>query len=47
MDGNSALSIWLSMVALMWPCLESGGDVQSAVEVPSKDRRAQRSDSFL
>lgn len=46
MKANSALSLWLSMVALTWPYLESGAVVQGGVEVPSKDLRAQRPDIF-
>lgn len=45
-EGNSALSIWLSLVALMWPYLELGAVAQGSVEMPSKDLCAQRSDGF-
>lgn len=46
MEGNSALPIWLSMVALLQPYLESGAVVQGSVEGPSSTLGAQRSDRF-
>lgn len=45
-EGNSALSVWLSLVVLMWPYLELGAVAQGSVEMPSKDLCAQRSVDF-
>lgn len=45
MEGNSALSLWLSILALTGPYLESGA-VQGGVEVSRQDLHVRRSDSF-